>query len=82
MEHHHFEEFLNVLDILEEKAASETALADVLHFKGEIYIYWLMFPQAKSCFRKEMEIWKKLKDSKRVKMAESGLKKAEKQFLE
>ena len=81
MEHHHFEEFLNILEILEEKGLSKEDMAEVLHFKGNIYIYWLMFPQAKECFRKEMTIWEEINDPERLDEAERGFKRAEKHAL-
>jgi len=76
MADHHFEEFLNILEVLEDKDLSPEDLASILHFKGDIYIYWLMFPQAMECFKKEMEISKRIGDEARLLEAEQSYKRA------
>ncbi len=76
MADHHFEEFLNILEVLEDKDISQMELASILHFKGEIYIYWLMFPQAMECFEQEMAISRKIGDEVRLEEAEKSYKRA------
>ena len=82
MEQHHFEEFLNILEVLEEKGLSDEDMAEVLHFKGNIYIYWLMFPQAEDCFKKEMDIWRGIANPDRLEEAKEGFKRAEEHALD
>lgn len=81
MEEEHFEGFLNILETLQERALTSEERAEILHFKGNIYIYWLMFPQAEECFKEEMEIWREKGNEERAEEAREGLKKAEEHVL-
>ncbi|MDP6157071.1 MAG: hypothetical protein QF682_13185 [Candidatus Thermoplasmatota archaeon] len=76
MANHHFEEFLNILEVLEDKDISLSDRGSILHFKGEIYIYWLMFPQAMECFELEMDISREIDDEVRFQEAETSYKRA------
>ncbi len=81
MEKHHFEEFLNILEILEGNGLSQADLAEILHFKGSIYIYWLMFPQAAECFKKEIDLRLELGDEEGLEEARLGCRRAEENVL-
>ena len=76
MEGHHFEEFLKVLERLEVHELEKEDMAEILHFKGNIFIYWLMFPQAADCFQREMEIRRSGGERAKLEEARRGYKRA------
>ncbi len=76
MSEHHFEEFLKILERLEDHPLSDVDMAEVLHFKGNIFIYWLMFPQAADCFTREMDLRERVGDGEGLEEARKDHRRA------
>ncbi len=81
MEKEHFEEFREVLEIIDEKIESREVKAQVLHFKGTIYIYWLLFSQAVECLEEAIGLWDNLGEKEKMAEAKKLLKRAQNHYL-